>query len=298
MSQGLDDNDWNRLIKRIKEGKCTPFLGGDVRAGVLADPCMVARAWAKQHEYWQRDCDDLARVAQYLAVRDDPFTPKDLMADLCKAAAPPDFNSPDDPHGMLADLPLPVYVTTNYDDFLYQSLKSRRRDPRSEFCRWNKYVADDPSVFPGNPPYQPSPANPVVFHLHGSASNPSSLVLTEDDYLEFLMNVAKNAPLPKQIEKAIASTSIMFVGYRFSDWNFRVVFRTLVGYLAGRQMTHVCVQLVPHDVADEQEKVQEYFDKYFGNLQIRVFWGTSGEFVAEFRRRWIAAERPPAAAIV
>jgi len=47
------------------------------------------------------------------------------------------FTAADDPHGVLADLPFPVFVTTNFDDFLLQALESRNKDPKRDWCRWN-----------------------------------------------------------------------------------------------------------------------------------------------------------------
>ena len=34
----------------------------------------------------------------------------------------PDFRAPSEPHAVLADLPLPIYMTTNYDDFMVKAL--------------------------------------------------------------------------------------------------------------------------------------------------------------------------------
>src|SRR5260370_37139096 len=73
---------------------------------------------------------------------------------------------------------------------------------------------------------------------------------------------------------------------------FRVLFRALVEYLAkSSSRSHVSVQLlpVPADMtAEQKENVQKYFDKHFGKLQIRVFWGTCRDFVSELSQRWEA----------
>jgi len=41
----------------------------------------------------------------------------------------------DEPHLLLAQMPFPVYITTNYDDFMYQALKTPavRKDPEVDF---------------------------------------------------------------------------------------------------------------------------------------------------------------------
>lgn len=38
--------------------------------------------------------------------------------------------------------------------------------------------------------YVPSSANPLVFHLHGDMDHPLTMVLTEQDYLDFISNMS------------------------------------------------------------------------------------------------------------
>jgi hypothetical protein len=64
--------------------------------------------------------------------------------------------------------------------------------PRRELCRWNESLDGGESVFDTD--FSPTPANLVVYHLHGHTL-PESLVLTEDDYLSFLANIARNSKL-------------------------------------------------------------------------------------------------------
>ena len=110
------------------------------------------------------------------------------------------------------------------------------------------------------------------------------MVLTEDDYLDFLINVGDDRRLlPHPIEKAFVQTSLLFLGYRLADANFRVVFRSLVNYLQ-RNFTraHVSVQLAPDGLSDEQrDKALAYLDSYFKELKIRVYWGTCEEFAED-----------------
>ena len=47
------------------------------------------------------------------------------------------------------------------------------------------------SVFEEDPEYKPDKDNPLVYHLFGRLDIPESLVLTEDDYFDFLVGVTK-----------------------------------------------------------------------------------------------------------
>ena len=129
----------------------------------------------------------------------------------------------------IAELPLPVYLTTNYDDFMIRALRHRGREPTREICRWNRSPALAAERVVLDPLAEPTPERPVVFHLHGYLDLAESLVLSEDDYLDFLVSVSRDESLlPHQIRRALAGTSLFFVGYALADWDFRVIHRGLV----------------------------------------------------------------------
>jgi hypothetical protein len=282
----MTDEDWDLLLGRIETGSCTPFLGAGACSGTLPLGSDVARRWAGTYAYPLEDAHDLPRVAQFLAVRmDDAMFPKELMRNELQGLDPPDFRREDEPHGTLAKLPLPVFMTTNYDDFMIRALELEQKNPRREICRWNRSPAlkDERVVLTSS--FVPTPAAPVVFHLHGHLSIPESIVLTEDDYLDFLVAVSSQPKLlPHQIKKALAGASLLFIGYRLTDWDFRVIHRGLVmaGEASLRRLS-VTVQLRPGDPE------RDYLEKYFGAMNVRVYWGNANDFVAELRSRW--AER-------
>jgi hypothetical protein len=180
-----------------------------------------------------------------------------------------------------------VYLTTNYDDFMAQALKSRNKSPRTEYCRWNSLLTKDPSVFEQPAGWHPTPANPLVYHLHGFHQKAESLVLTEDDYLDFLVSISRDQNLlPARIQEALTGASLLFVGYRLADWDFRVIFRGLVTKLdSSLRRISVAVQLPPPS-SDAELSAQKYLTEYFDDLHVRVYWGSAAEFVVELRDRW------------
>lgn len=284
----LREGDWEILIGRIKEGKCTPFLGAGACAEVLPVASEIAADWAEKYNYPLTDRRNLIQVAQFLTVEyGDAEFPKKLVKQRIEAVTP-NFSLPDEIHQTLAALPLPLYITTNYDDYMLQALALRNnKKPIKELCRWNKFIGTK-SIFEEEDDFSPSAERPVVFHLHGHIGNLYSMVLTEDDYLDFLINVAEDrALLPSRVVQAFTDTSLLFLGYRLADANFRVVFRSLVGYLQ-RNYTkaHVSVQLEPEGLSEQQmEKALDYLDSYFKELKVRVYWGTCQEFAADLESR-------------
>jgi len=102
----------------------------------------------------------------------------------------------------------------------------------------------------------PTQTTPVVYHLHGHLDVPELLVLTEDDYLDFLVDLwqsnadpqsANARPmLPMRIQEAVTNASLLFIGYRLADWNFRVILRGLLQrFMPRERYKHVTVQLSP-----------------------------------------------------
>jgi SIR2-like domain len=296
-SIGLTDSDWKLLLERIRNKECTPFIGAGACAGTIPLAPELAEQWAAEHEWPLRDQPSLAQVAQFLAIEGDPTSPKDKLREQLRQTAPPDFSGPGEPHGVLAELKLPIYLTTNYDSFMTMALEQRELSPRRELCRWNQWLRESyPSVLDGD--FKPSPADPLVYHLHGYYEEPESMVLTENDYLQFLVQLSKDGSerlLPPVVRTALATTSLLFVGYSLSDWDFRVLFRGLMGSLgASLGRMSVAVQLEPPTREPPEqwlERAQHYLERYFDHIQqikVRIYWGDARTFSSELSERWKA----------
>jgi len=123
----------------------------------------------------------------------------------------------------LAGLPFPLYITTNYDDLLERALIKAKKKPRRVLSYWflkikeienekeennkEKKVVDvtvdasnhlkqlndilknegsDVSFFP-HIVSADDPDELIVFHLHGHIDCPESMVLTDENYVDFLV---------------------------------------------------------------------------------------------------------------
>lgn len=282
--------DWELLVRRIGRGDCTPFVGAGASAPPLPLGGDLAEAWASEHQYPLTDTRDLARVAQYLAVtKKDWVYPKDLVLDalreqLGEGDAPPD---PPEVYGLLARFPLKVYLTTNYDSFLVEALRRAGRRPQVDFVRWNSYLRnhlyDFPSVLADG--FRPTVDEPLVYHLHGLVEERQSLVVTEDDYLGYLVAIAEDDDLlPSVIQGALAGTSLLFIGYSLRDWTFRVVFKGLV---LGQEQS-LTSQSVAVQLPDTDDAAVAYWTQYWERVDIQVYWGDAAAFTAELSDQWDA----------
>jgi hypothetical protein len=296
----LSDDDWSNLIDLIDEKACTPFIGAGAASAVLPLGGSLAKEWADHHQYPLNDDFSLTRVTQYLAIeRRDLTFPKRAMQKRIEGRQP-DFSDPNEPHMVLADLELPFYITTNYDSFmsdaLTRSLERRHgagtaHKPRRQICRW--YETPAAGRRRTELESEPTPDNPLVFHLHGHYETPESLVLTEDDYLNFLVRLSEPSRdlLPQVITRALSQSAILFIGYSLADWTFRVLFRSLSSAApASFRYPCIAVQLPPEDAKKRrQAKAQEYLKRYFGRVvsgEVMVHFQDVHEFTAELRERW------------
>jgi len=316
---------WTGLVRMLQQRKCTPILGPRAHGRWLPTPQQVARKWADLHEYPFADRAELARVAQYMATNQGEDFPRYELLDTLIAeltARLPEELRPDrrpetltglvqavgwqnlvadDPnqiHQVLASLNLPVYLTTNPDSFLVEALTAQGQQPEREICRWSEELDWLPSRFAEDDEsgevYEPTPEAPLVYHLFGSDEEVNSLVLTEDDYMSFLVRVvAERDRIPNTIREALSSSTLMFVGYSLYDWEFRVLMHGLVASLNQRlRFKHVAVQLEFDEAGmADTAAVQTFLQQYFQDADINVFWGSTTQFIAELREHWEAKSR-------
>jgi hypothetical protein len=310
---------WPALLRNIRQGRCTPILGPGLTEFLFGSRSQVARRWAETYHFPMaaHDREELPRVAQFLAVNQDPMFPRDEMqAYLCKeirarydvdlpeeecisrldelismAGARRRASDPAEPHRVLAQFPVPIYITANYSSMLAEALAEAGKEPKVELCRWNEFVEMLPSIYDDDPGYRPSAEHPLVYYLFGHFKEPDSVVLTEDDYFDYLIGVTRDKDLiPGVVRRALADTALLFLGFRMDDWDFRVLFRSLMSQEGRRRRSryaHVAVQIDPEEGRiQEPERARRYLESYFQDADISIYWGSVEDFVQELNRRW------------
>ncbi|MEW1838823.1 SIR2 family protein [Nonomuraea angiospora] len=285
----VNEADWVRLVRQLRRGDCTPLLGAGACYGRLPTGKELSKHFAKEYGFPFADHGNLAHVMQYAAhVHNDPT---DLKVEVCAylkqyAAGATD---PLDPHTVLAEFPIKTFLTTNYDDFMLQALQHCRKGPRTpNVCRSTWWEPTNRAVVP-----DPDPDHPLIYHLHGNWDDPSSIVLTENDYVQYLLNLRdvddangrQLLPIPEPVLDAMTSSPLLFLGYSLQDWNFRVLFHGLIKSIPStRQRRHISVQLLPElnaSLTDAENLAAEYLKSYYADLKISIYVGTTSAFFKE-----------------
>lgn len=316
---------WPAIVRSISKKLCTPILGPGLYESLLGSPHEIAMRWAEQYNYPLRpqERDSMPQIAQFLQFNQYENAPLDeleeygvqalrtrygdkLPASLLKGPTTLDEiidaagavfrkDRPLDPHRVIASLPLPVLITTNYNNLLESALKEAGKQPEILLCPWNEFVEQtQESVFDRDPSYYPSPERPLVYHLFGHLSEPESVVLTEDEYFDFLIGVTRNQDLiPEAVRRALTDTALLFLGFQLDDWQFRVLLRSVLALQGGGRRSrypHIAAQLSPEDGTILQpERARRYLEKYFDNVsrdvQISLYWGSIEDFVQDLSQR-------------
>jgi hypothetical protein len=308
--------------------------GATESEAVLTD---LSELWASKIGYPLTETADLARVAQYnsvisadtrqekrrfleflkgslldLAEQFDPsvleVAPRlrrehqstDLsFADLVTELDYPRYEDRPDPLRVLARFRLPIYLTTSYYDFIERALKAEgATEVRTQFCLWN--MSED-SVAPEHRPddsYVPTAERPLVYHLFGLEQYPQSLVLSEDDYLDFVLALARDFDtskrlIPLAVRRQLEECSLLLMGFRLTDWEFRVLFRGLINLLHGsyrrtEKLYSVAIQLDPRyqEPVKDVDAARQYLEAYFGKSQFQVVWTTTEKFIGSLWSYW------------
>lgn len=314
-----EENFWSSLLQQIKNGHCVPFLGSGVAAGVLPTGKELARIWAEEFSFPRKECVTLDQVAQFIEIKygrqhleklvRKRFRIEKLVRERFRIAQNMGETystfADIEPYSTFAELPFKLYLTTNYDDLLgnalfwYGTSETFRivfpRDVRGQTMMvtqqdyFSYYFPEGTRrkllVEPFSDDRICFEYDTIILHLHGHIAVKGSLVITETDYYESLAGlVLGTLRLPIDFQYILAKSTLLFIGYSLSDWNFRLLFHGLHKRL-GR--IHHAVVFLPEGTENDRSYAEAYLNQF---TRAEVYFGTAVEFATELRRRIQANE--------
>lgn len=307
---------WPTLLAAIRRGRCTPILGPGVSESVFGARRALAARWAAKYNFPLAPyaTEDLPEVAQYIAVDQSRFLVQDELMESLKqelkrrfgSLLAPNLQAGDlpalvnavgalarqrahDPHVVLANLPFPIYLTTNPDSLLIDALRAAGKAPQIELCKWNDAMRT-PSLAQTQSAYVPDEKHPLVYCLFGQYSDPDSQVLTEDDYFDYLIGVTSNKDLiHHEVKRVLADSALLFLGFQLDDWDFRVLYRSIMsqqGSERRKNLPHIAAQIDPEEGRlIEPERARKYLEEYFGSADISIYWGSAEDFIRDLEKQ-------------
>lgn len=232
----MKERHWNNLVGSLRHGNCVLMLGSEIpvkassttngsqSGNTLAEELRLRLARELEEDDRSPNGNTLAALAQQYEDTEG-FGPTTLRATAEMVLSSRQYG-PSTVHEQLAALPFSLIVTTGQDSMLEQALKAAGKSPISHRYHLRGDKRENPEfVLPG------TPASPVVFHLFGSAEEPSSLVLSENDVLDFLIRVvSERPPLPNSLLRVLkrVGQSFLFVGFGIRHWDLRILLKILL----------------------------------------------------------------------
>jgi hypothetical protein len=262
----MEEPPYEGIWEQWKAGKVVPFLGAGASlnghptddegqwnpdtSAFLPRGCELANFLARVAAFPsndEHDRSDLARVSSYyvdnlgrVALRD--CLRKRVFVPESRDGRKHQYNI-GPLHEFLAAVPIPqVIVVTNYDTIVEQAFvkagkpfdvvvyPAERKD-LAKAVLWWKHGEPEPRIVFANQLDIDLRKTTVIFKMHGTIQRETAkwdnLVITEEDYVEFLYRMITNAAVPALLYEFFLQRSFLFLGYSLRDWNLRVILKNL-----------------------------------------------------------------------
>jgi len=312
-SQEEFDN-WESICIKVREGRFFPILGPEIGDELFGATQEQSDRLAEKYQFplAAHERSNLAKVTQFISVdKGREHACEALAIDFVKRLGGVDPGelpgrlqgavegcraNPGNAYKLLSakELSAPIYLNASYETMLLRVLKAEGKNPEPVFGAWRgAEVVQKPQ------PKSPIPTTecPWVYHIFGVFGKPDSMVLTEDDFFDYLIASSQLKLLLPALVSKLMESSLVFLGFRLDDWRFRVLFRLIVtqqgaAALSGR--CHVGVQINPGEqsVADVNRAIK-YITKYFqgGNSSnapsISIYWGSPADFLRQLQKQMV-----------
>jgi len=282
----LEFRHWDKLVYGIEKGECILFLGpqlplvsADGKRLVPAQD-LACRLLEKLDEESRGRINlgpnDLAQISQCFLAQE-----REVGLEMEISHWNEEFREKHSPlHADLAELPFRYIVTSSHDSIMETALRQAGKKPHIEFYN---YKGKNKELLP-----EPTYMAPILFRLYGCVSEPSSVVVTETQLLDFLAAlISREAPLPNDLNAALTQGRLfLFLGFGLHQWYLRILLHVLK-VLRRKSLTFAV------ELGDEgfDSSVDDAVLFYRQNYKLDIYKGDIFEFVRELRSRCA----PPAA---
>ncbi len=278
------NDEWDTLIRTISKGNCILMLGPDASCEEIDGKMrplseMLAKELVENEkvkatlDVRRIDPANLAQVAQcYLAE-----VGRNGLEAKAETFYEKRFNLTSDLHRDLTALPFNFTVTSTPDRMFYNAQQDSGKKPVIMGYNFRGEKLDMVGIV--------DMKEPLIFNLYGNFNDSYSLVLTENDLIDFLVAVAaENPALPKDVisELRASNKSFLFLGFGFKHWYLRILLHVLQGDKK-KDAHSYALEECPRN---EEEFQQAVFFFESSDCKIRLYSQELKTFVKELRRRW------------
>jgi hypothetical protein len=255
----MKDLQWASLAESVRTGSCVLVLGPDVSATPKTDSkesISVRDAFChfltEQLREAKLTVDETAMFALAQLYEDWPnlVDLKNVSANFFRNAP---FN-PGETHLQLALCPFSLILTTCHDNLFETALSVQQKSPSKYWYHYRGEQRDNLEL-----DNRPNADAPIVYHLYGSFEKPPSLVLTENDLLEFITAIISGRPkLPDSLKSLLRNKTFLFVGFGIRHWYVRVLLKLLIRAIGISNSAFALESFAELDSRERQQTVLFY----------------------------------------
>jgi hypothetical protein len=230
---------------------------------------------------------DLGRVALHAEAK----VGKPSLVQWLQRTLPDESREPSRLLRTLAQLPLRLIVTTNYDRLMEKAFENQPTplvisqplngfEPRERTSMESELGA----LLPKQVSPRAADERAIIYKIHGTFADVGrGLVVSEDDYVQFLtvMSPENKRGMPKLIEQLLIDSSLLFLGYGLEDWDFRTIYKGLIERLPRQQQwMSFAIQKGP----------TPFWAEFWDEKHVRIYDYDLDRFAVELRRRFGISE--------
>lgn len=253
---------WSSLVASLQSGQCVLVLGPDLPAASVAGDGEAPKSvrdlfcenLAAQLEEEEQKVGEMTLFAVAQQYDDSPAFSTVNLKNLAAAFFRDPKCGPGRLHQALTELPFGVVLTTCHDGLLEKTYRQKDIHVSRYWYHYRGEPRDNQEISGVG-----SPENPVIYHLFGTFDEPNSLVLTENDLLDFLIHVISGRPkLPDSLRSALRNKTFLFFGFGIKHWYIRVLLKLLVRTLELSGGSVALESLAGLDAREQQQTVLFY----------------------------------------
>lgn len=276
----MEFREWDKLVYGIERGECILFLGprlpldrGDGLRRIPAEDLATRLLEQLDEQTGARaniESQNLARVSQRFLAQGAEV---DLEMEItrwhdCLREQTSIL------HADLAALPFRLILTSSLDPLMEMALRRAGKEPWVE--RYH-YKGKNKPLLP-----EVTDKTPLLYHLYGHVPEPTSVVITETQLLDFLVAlISKDPPLPNDLNAALTNGKLfLFLGFGLHQWYLRILLHVLKVLRRGSRS--FAVELGDSSFEASAEDAVLFYRQ---NFKVDLYKADIFEFVKELRSR-------------
>lgn len=279
-----EEEDWSLLIQAIRQKKCILLLGTDAavvevdgKSKLLSE--ILAQQLAGELDKETREkinTSNLAEVSQYYCLPPKPgrINLELKVQDFYKQGGVQSSQF----HKNLAAMPFYFTISTSPDKMFYEALKQQNKEPITTWYNFKRKRAIGAELG--------SVGTPLIFHLYGTIDYPESLVLTENDLLDFLVEMKPDSIFPDQFINELKKPDkiFLFIGFGFKHWHLRIILHAL--RISRKENRSLAVEDFEPQSEEEFKSTVFFYQKNACNIHIFKWESSLDEFAKQLRIRY------------